>query len=128
MNLPWSKLSSESVEIIIEELYVVLTPLDPQAWEVVSTYDELRRLGELDKLIRHYLRKVSNEGKNSSMSKDFATPSPHSKNSEMAEEEKTQNKTESKEHKDGFFGRLRTRVHENTKVLTSRSLIILIFV
>ena len=111
INLPWTKLSSESVQIHIEDLYLVIAPLDAPAWEAVAEYDAIRRVRELEHFMTHYVDKVSKKDKKKKKpeGEDVTKVSMPKEN----EEKKT---NEAEEENKGFFARIGIKVRENSKV------------
>ena len=90
LDVPWKKLSSESVEVIIEDVYAIITPLESKCWEVLSEYDTKKRFREFEKLVHHYTNKV------------YSSMTPH-----LVEEEAPMKRLDEK---------MRSRASENSKV------------
>lgn len=59
LDVPWSRLASESIGVNIEDVYIIINPLESKYWEAMSEYDTKKSLEKTEELINHYLKKAS---------------------------------------------------------------------
>ena len=61
-TVPWRSLSSSPVEIILEGLQLVMTPVLKDAWKVLDLNSPERKLAKLEEYTADLVRKIIGEG------------------------------------------------------------------